>query len=152
MTLAQQQQFIALGLSSQATGLQSLEELAGATLRVDYSLPGWFEWRPWGPGWFQWVLPTGQGQRMPRPLLRERTREAALEAARRYYPPVAAAMVQAARFIWPQATEAQTAPQGAQIVPTALGLQIIYIPGASNQHILVVVDGSESHFRATWDE
>ena len=107
---------------------------------------------PEGQGWFQWVLPTGQGGRVPRPAVRERTRAAALEAARRRFAPVAAAMVKAARFLSPQATEAQLAPQEAQIVPTTLGLQIIYVPGASHRHLLVVVDGSESHYRATWDQ
>src|SRR5206468_1488276 len=82
MSLAQQQQFIAVSLPADGEGLQSLDELAGATLRVDYQQPGWYEWRP--RSWYRWVIPTADGKRVPRRLLRERTREAALQAARQY--------------------------------------------------------------------
>ena len=37
--------------------LQSLDELEGAALRVDYTVPGSFEWRTQGPAWLQWVVP-----------------------------------------------------------------------------------------------
>lgn len=97
MTLAQQQQFIA-HVDSQGTVLQSLQELAEATLQVDYTLPGWFQWHAptdlLGPGW---------PPLRPAPV-RERTREAALQAARR---------------LDPGATDAQ-------VVPTEADLAFIY--------------------------
>src|SRR5260370_42499353 len=59
MSLAQQQQFLSLALVPDGEPLQSLEELAGATLRGDYSLPGWFQWGD--PGrrvtWVMGVVP-----------------------------------------------------------------------------------------------
>ena len=58
-------------------------DLSGATLRIDYTQPGWFEWAQ--PEW---------GAVLPSPV-REHTREAALQAALR---------------IDPQATEAQIGP------------------------------------------
>ncbi len=87
MSLPQQQQFIALGVSSEDAPLQSLEELAGATLRVDYTVPGWFQWGdPDQMNLTRWVVPlepVPKGQRVLRPPVRERTREAALAAVRR---------------------------------------------------------------------
>jgi RNA polymerase sigma-70 factor, ECF subfamily len=147
MSLAQQQQYLAFAFPSDTQGLQSLEELAGATLRVDYSRPGRFEWRP--ISWYRWVMPTEAGTRVPRPYLREPSREAALQAARRYYPEIAAAMTKAQRRFFPQVTEAQLAPQEEQIVPTDLDLQLIYIPGSSHQHSIVIAGPGGDDWRAT---
>jgi putative zinc finger protein len=106
LTLPQQQQFIALALGRGTDRLQSLEGLAGATLRVDYSLPGGFQWRrPGEPSRSPW-------QMLEPPPVRERTREAALLAARR---------------INAQASDAQ-------IAPTDLALSIIYAP-APDAHL-----------------
>src|SRR5205823_3500055 len=44
MTLAQQQGFLTRALQGDETPLQSLEELAGATLRVAYTRPGGYQW------------------------------------------------------------------------------------------------------------
>jgi RNA polymerase sigma-70 factor (ECF subfamily) len=94
LTLAQQQQFISLGVGSSADSLQSLEELTTATLHVDYTLPGWFQWHApedrLGAGWPP-LRPA---------VVRERTREAALQAALR---------------LDPQATEAQVAATEADV-------------------------------------
>jgi hypothetical protein len=99
LSLPQQQRFIALGLGSRAEGPQpGLEEWAGATLRVDYALPGEFQWGgsppPGSPGRFN----------LAPPPVRAATREAALEAARRLDPRV----------------------DVGQVVPTELGLLISY--------------------------
>src|SRR5207253_8578665 len=61
MTLAQQQGFLARALPAQSEGLQSLAELAGAAVRVDYTQPGWYEWRPPPTWWPQWVVPLAPG-------------------------------------------------------------------------------------------
>jgi hypothetical protein len=75
MSLAQQQQFIArLG-----TELQSVEQLTNASLRVEYTQPGWFRWE-------------GPQEPAPSPV-RERTRAAALSAARRINPQVDTARI-----------------------------------------------------------
>jgi hypothetical protein len=98
MSLAQQQQFLSLALGSRADRLPSLRALDRAAMRVDYLLPGAFEWKapvkPDGPFWSTLV---------PSPV-RERSPAAALQAARR---------------IDPQA-------EPSQIVPTELALTIMY--------------------------
>jgi Putative zinc-finger len=110
MTLAQQQGFIALGLTSDAFRSNvdqpspGLEALSNATLRIDYTLPGGFEWvkpqQPDAPSW-QALLPSPA---------RERTREAALIAAQR--------------------VDRQVDP--GQIAPTELGLTLFYAMGSAD--------------------
>jgi hypothetical protein len=130
MPLAQQQRFIELGLKPNSDPLQSLEDLAEATLRVEYTLPGWFEWRA-GPEWLSWVMPITpgrDGRRALRPPVRARTREATLEAARR---------------IDPQA-------DATQIVPTSLNLAVLYVPGASNRRDIRHIGLDHDFFTETW--
>ena len=104
MSPAQQQQFISL----RAQNIQSLEELAGATLRVGYTQPGGF----------QWAVPEeaaslpGRGAIGVSPV-HERTREAALQAARRIDPQV----------------------DPAQIVPTTLALTVVYTLGSPRTRV-----------------
>jgi hypothetical protein len=75
MTLPQQQGFLSLAFGSHVDRLQSVGDLAGASLQVDYSPPGSFEWEmPKGPNEHRWMA----FRRLP---VRERTREAALQAA-----------------------------------------------------------------------
>jgi hypothetical protein len=123
MTLAQQQQFIALGLGDLANRIRSLEELAGATVRVDYTWPGWFQWG---------APPAPKGSLRPQIgpwRVRERTREAALRAARR---------------LDPQA-------DAAQLVETTLDLRFIYLWSSGGQRSLrfVYPGGGEAH--TPWD-
>jgi hypothetical protein len=146
MSLAQQQQFMTLPLSKGEMPLyESLEGLAGATLRVDYTQPGWYEWRP--PGRAAWVprppfsVPLGRGPRVKRlmmPRIRERTREAALQAAQRLDPQLRQALLQYVQLISPQIDEAQMVAQEAQIVPTRLGLAFAYIAGTSSDRNALV--------------
>jgi len=82
--LAQQQQFISLMIGSWTDALQSLEELAGAALRVAYTQPGGFEWPGLGPANVHLFRPSP---------VRARTREAVLEAARRIDPQVDPAQI-----------------------------------------------------------
>jgi hypothetical protein len=81
MSLSQQQQFIATR-SAQYNPVQSLEELAGATLRMAYTQPGGYQ--------------AARPEREPHELalVSERTREAALQAARRLNPQVQMAEIQ----------------------------------------------------------
>jgi RNA polymerase sigma-70 factor (ECF subfamily) len=136
MSLPQQQKFLAFALIGGS--LQSLEDLAGATLRVDYTQPGWYQWLQ--PGDFssrRWVIslePGPRGRRELMPPVRERTREAALQAARRLFPPVTDAMVAAYSRYEPDQTAAKLIPQPEQIAPTELDLVIVYIPGNTNAH------------------
>jgi hypothetical protein len=124
MSLAQQQRFLSLALGPQADRLKSgLEALAGASLRVDYTLPGGFQWakpaagEPTGrpPGRLPPGAPNWQAL-LPSPV-REKTREAALAAAHR---------------LDPQASEAQ-------IVPTELSITIIYTLGGASGRLAPVV-------------
>jgi putative zinc finger protein len=120
MTLPQQQQFLRLALGadgeSPAMGLQEL----AATLKIDYSVPGWFQWPARGA-----PDPSFPDSIQQRPSVRERTRAAALAAARKLDPNVTAAAV----------------------VPTALDGVVIYTVGtASTHHAVRVVSTSQSLF------
>jgi hypothetical protein len=140
MSLPQQQRFIAFGLEHDDRPLQSLDELAGSVLRVDYTQPGWFEWRPPGPDVLRWVVPVEPvpgGRRALRPPVRARTRQDALAAARRFDPQLQQAMRQVIHRLDPRA-EATTA-EDAEIVPTRLDLTIIYVPGDTNRRPLHIL-------------
>jgi hypothetical protein len=133
MSLAQQQGFLARALGSGGEGLQSFEDLAGATLRVDYWQPGWYEWRPPGPRHLRWLVPVNPGpdsHYVPRPRVRERAREAALAALRRVDPAIREAVRAAAVHDDPR-IERDYPCEEAQIVPTNLDLVTIYIPSTS---------------------
>jgi Putative zinc-finger len=145
MSLAQQQQFIANALYVHGEPLRSLDELAGAVLRVDYTKPGWFEWRAAALGPFRWMLPVEpgpQGRRVLRAPIRERTREAAWQAAGRAQSQVREALLRVARHYQLPIEETNSLLQKAEIeiVPTKLYLGIIYIPGSSNRRPLHLFD------------
>jgi hypothetical protein len=92
---------------------------------------------------FRWVLPEEpgpQGQRVLRAPVRERTREAALAAARRAEPQVRQALVMLARSQQLPEKEVDRSLQEAEVVLTRLYLTIVYIPGASNKHPLHVFE------------
>jgi RNA polymerase sigma-70 factor (ECF subfamily) len=146
MSLAQQQGFLARRWPAKLAGtntpnpasLPSLEELSGAVLRVDYRQAGWFEWRPPGPYLLRWLVPVDPGPHVrliPRPIVRERTREAALQALRRVDPQMRAAILAAAGRNDPRLLAAPMSDE-AQIVPTELNLTLIYAP--ARQSVLVV--------------
>jgi hypothetical protein len=148
MSLSQQQQFIANAIYVHGEPLRSLDELAGAVLRVDYTQPGWFEWRTAGEGPFRWVLPVEpgpQGRRVLRAPIRERTREAAWQAAGRAQPQVREALLQVSRHYRLPAHEASNLLQKSEIdiAPTKLYLGIIYIPGTSNRRPLHLFDNDD---------
>jgi hypothetical protein len=124
MTLSQQQGFMARALNQHPDDdrpLASLEELEGAAMRVEYTQPGSFQWRQ--PGeigtaqWFRVLEPGPNGRRALMPPVRERTREAALQAVRRMLPNA----------------------EPAQIFPTELNLEILYFPGVSNRRLIHLV-------------
>jgi hypothetical protein len=106
LTLAQQQQFIAFALGSGDDQPHTLEELAGANLRAEYTQPGWFRWE--APGAGRGAGSAGAGQAIGLSPVRERTRLAALQAAQR---------------INPEASEAQ-------VVPTELAVTVVYTTGS----------------------
>jgi hypothetical protein len=121
MSLSQQQGFLSRTLNSHPDDnkpLQSLDELAGAALRVQYTQPGGFQWqRPDWLGKARWIRelePGPQGHRVLVPPIWERTREAALQAVRRILPQVDAS----------------------EIYPTELDLVILYFPGTANTRLI----------------
>jgi hypothetical protein len=108
MSLAQQQQFLALATKSDFEPLHSLSELEGAALRVEYTVPGGFQWGdPARYGtWMNWVVavePGKNGRRVFRPILKGRTREEVLQALLQLDPKVREAAFQSP-------VEAQKAP------------------------------------------
>jgi RNA polymerase sigma-70 factor (ECF subfamily) len=153
MSLAQQQGFLTYGLRPLMPPLQSLEDLAGAVLRVDYTQPGWFEWRVAGPYWLPWIVPLEpgeRGRRALRPPVRERTREAALQALHRLDPQIREAVLQVARRFAPSGQDVQIASQEAEVVPTDLDLVFIYLPGASNRIVASLVGRRIDTGAMTW--
>jgi RNA polymerase sigma-70 factor, ECF subfamily len=135
MSLAQQQRYLALCLTGDP--LESLNELAGASLRVDYTQPGWFQWGAcgWSGRYTRWVVPlefTPQGRRVPRPPIRERTREATLQAVRLVDPELRQALLAATCRADPRLPLEAHVVEEDQIVPTTLDLAFIYIPGSTN--------------------
>jgi hypothetical protein len=139
MPLAQQQRFLSLGLDAQDEPLESLDELAGATLRVDYSLPGAFQWgdpRHPGAGVFtRWVVPLEpglRGRRALRPPVRGRTREAVLDAVRQIDPSLRQALADGMRRADSRLEAAPRVVEEDQIFPTQLDLTFIYIPGTTS--------------------
>jgi hypothetical protein len=133
MSLAQQQQFIAF---EALYTMPSLQDLQGASFRVDYSQPGWFQWGnpdiTWS--WWRWVVIVEhgiEGRWVPRPLLRERTREAVMQAVLRLDPKIREKAVHTRRTARPS-PEPDPTPLEAQVFPTKLSLTFMYFPSASN--------------------
>jgi hypothetical protein len=83
--------------------------------------------------------------------VRERTPEAALQAAQRISPEVRERMVHAERLLKPGVAEADLAPQPSQIVPTRLDLTVLYIPGASHARLITWTSTAGRNWTATWD-
>jgi hypothetical protein len=74
--------------------------------------------------------------------VRERTREAAVQAVRRVDPQIREALLQTMRRHDPR-LQAAPPDEEAQIFPTRLSLVVVYIPGASNpRRIYVLSEGS----------
>jgi RNA polymerase sigma-70 factor, ECF subfamily len=150
MSLVQQQGFLALGIRP-AVRLESMEDLAGAVLRVDYRQPGEFRWQP--PGWLQWFVPFEpgpSGRRALTPPIQGRTREAALQALREMDPRLREAVRQAAgRFAGP-GQEVQLVSEAAEIVPTELDLVFVYMPGATNKIAPILYGSSMNWNPGTW--
>jgi hypothetical protein len=142
MPLAQQQQFITFALEYADDPLQSLDDLAGSTLRVEYTLPGRFQWgAPTAWGYTRWVVPLEagpRGKRVLRPPVQERTREAAVEALHRIDPKIREALLQSMRRGDPR-VDAAPPDDEAQIVPTRLNLTVLYVPGDTNARTIHVI-------------
>jgi RNA polymerase sigma-70 factor, ECF subfamily len=138
MSLAQQQGFLARLRSPEP--LQWPEDLAGATLRVQFTRPGWFTWRvPGFLGWIAPLKPLQEGRRLFLQPVLEQTRERALQAARHLAPQISEAALQGLRRFDPQFDPAQILPDEGQIVPTELDLAIIYVPGSTTKHPTIVL-------------
>jgi hypothetical protein len=144
MSLVQQQGFLAHGIVRYQS-LQSLDELAGAVLRVEYIQPGAFEWEPAEMGtWLRWVVPLEpgpQGHRMLVPPIRARTREETVQAASRIEPRLREALLKGFRM---PAAKVDQVLQG-KINPTRMDLQIAYIPGTSNRLMPRMVSFASDH-------
>src|SRR5262249_39252390 len=118
----------------------SLEDLAGARLRVDYTQPGWYEWRMPGLASFYhampFAVPVEQDQRLhflSVPHVCERTREAAVAAVSRIEPRIRQALLLYVHSVNPQFEETQAGPLASQIRPTRLGLAVAYVGGTSSR-------------------
>jgi hypothetical protein len=105
-----------------------------------------------GRDWLQWVIPLEPGfggRRVLRPQVRERTREAALDAARRLAPTLSDRVVQALRRFDPRGEVIPMVPDASEIVPTSLELTLIYFPGNSNKRPIVWLTPSSSYANGT---
>jgi RNA polymerase sigma-70 factor, ECF subfamily len=157
MSLSQQQQFIAHAVQDHPLSgpFQSLEELAGATLRVEYTRPGEYQWGDPARAnhWKRWVLliePGRQGRSAPRPLIRGRSREAVAEALRRLGPEIRELAVKTDRFHGPEPEPEPPLPLEAQVFPTELSLTFVYFPSASNTRLLHIVRPNGNFWQHGW--
>jgi RNA polymerase sigma-70 factor (ECF subfamily) len=139
MSLAQQQAFFTRELPGQPE-LHSMEDLIGTALRVDYTQPGWSEWQPlWSLRWAVRPGPNKEGKWLPVPPVRERTREAALQALRRLDPQIREAVRATLQGLVDRGALPSTTafpPEEEQIVPTRLDLVTIYIPGTAKNRVI----------------
>jgi RNA polymerase sigma-70 factor, ECF subfamily len=145
MAIAQQQRFLANAFSDYPLWppIRPTEDLNGAVLRVDYTVPGWFQW---GNPAFSWhwsrylvvVEPGEHGRWMPRPPIRERTRDAAILAVRQVAKEIRNRAIHTLRDLRGRQDPEPDAPWEAQIFPTTLNLTVIYVPGASNERMVHV--------------
>jgi RNA polymerase sigma-70 factor (ECF subfamily) len=146
MSPAQQQRFLSRALDPEFYNSRafapkspptfSLDDMEGAVLWIDYTQPGGFEWVPHCPGpWQTWVMarePGPFGRREPRPPVRGQTREATLEAFRRFDPGLREAIYESLRRDGGSFTS--PADPSVEIFPVGLNLTFVYIPGASHKH------------------
>jgi hypothetical protein len=141
LTFAQQQAFFNRPVPGQPE-IHSLEELVGAALRVEYTHSGWFEWGPPQNSTLRWAVrpaPGAEGKWPTVPAVRERTREAALQALRRIDPQIraavqATALADAGRAVGPATVTLPSEER--QIVPTQLNLTTILIPGNARSRLI----------------
>jgi RNA polymerase sigma-70 factor, ECF subfamily len=145
MTLAQQQQFLSFAVHG--APLQTLQELDGAVLRIEYTQPGSFQWGE--PGWqgysTRWAIRLGPGRedrRVPRPFLVARTRQELLTAVRQIDAGLREALFQAARRDIPQGPDTLATFEEQQVFPTRRDLTFIYIPSATNARSITVYAGA----------
>jgi RNA polymerase sigma-70 factor, ECF subfamily len=156
MPRAQQQAYLARVFAREVWGteqLESLEDLAGAVVRIDYSQPGWYEWQPPGPYWLRWVVPYAKGPEGKRAFharVRERTREAALAALRQVDPEIREAVWQAAVRANPRLEGTAPPPDEEQIMPTRLDLATIYMPDTANKYHILFYMTRSSDWPRTW--
>jgi hypothetical protein len=139
MSPAQQKGFLSVAIGAPEAAELAPEELAGAALRVDYTVPGWYEWRVPGPSWLSWAVPLEpgpEGRRVFCPVVRERTREGALAALGRVDARLRAAVLRAARRADPRLRDAPP-PDDLQIAPTGTRLAFVYLPSATNRREFV---------------
>jgi RNA polymerase sigma-70 factor, ECF subfamily len=153
MSLAQQQQFLSLALNPKAPPLHSLEELAGATLRIEYTQPRWYQWGEtgWG-GPSRWVVPLEpgpKGRRVLRPSIRERTREAVLQAVRQVDPQIREALLVWRRRNDPRLEPVARVVEEEQIFPTKLDLTFAYVTGLTNARNLFIQGFDASGYPTT---
>ncbi len=106
---------------------------------MEYTRPGGFQWGEAGhPGqgnYTRWVIPLDpglQGRRVLRPIIQERTREAALQAVRRVDPDLRQALLEAVRRADLRLEPSLSVVEEGQIYPTRLDLCFVYMPGATN--------------------
>jgi hypothetical protein len=90
--------------------------------------------------------PGRQGRRVLRPSVRERTREAALQAVRGIDPQIREALLQHARREDSHVEASPHVIEEEQIFPTRLDLQFIYIPGTTNERAIRVKTPDSDNF------
>jgi hypothetical protein len=157
MSIAQQQHFLTHAFSDYPLWppIRPTEDLTGAVLRVDYTVPGWFQWGNPGFSW-HWsrylvvVEPGEHGRWMPRPPIRERTQEAAIQAVRQVAPEIRNRAIHTLRDLRGRQDPEPDAPWEAQIFPTTLNLTVIYVPGASNERMVHVAHRNGDSWHVLW--
>ena len=86
----------------------------------------------------------------PAPV-RERTREAALQAARRLFPQLQETLLRIERRLNPQVDPSELRFQESQIVLTRLNLTVLYVPGAAHSRLITWTGAGARNWTATWE-
>jgi RNA polymerase sigma-70 factor, ECF subfamily len=143
MTLAQQKQFIEYVTLYDRLDFDALPH---ATMRVEYTQPGWFQWAnpALAPHWMYYMVvvePGRDARWVPRPRVRERTREAVIEAVRRLDPMIQERALHTGKHPEPPV------PLEAQVFPSELNLTFVYISGASNGPLVHIIHRSGGNWQ-----
>src|SRR5207249_2870492 len=133
----------ALALSPEGAGLQgaplqSLEEFAGASLRVEYTQPGGYRWQPsrlqLGYPMVVPLEPGPRGRLTLLPPVQGRTPEEALQAAHRLDPRLREGLcrLDPEHQGDPSLPVSPVVPRAAEIAPTSLDLWLLYFLGPTS--------------------
>jgi RNA polymerase sigma-70 factor, ECF subfamily len=153
LSLSQQQHYMEIGMRYQKEPLQSLNELEGAVVRVEYTRPGEYVWIPPGPNWYRWVVPIvpgEQGRRAVLPSCRGRSPVEARDAARRLDSRLLEAILPEARRLRPEVQTPAAVVDAGEVAATSLDVIVVFIPGLTNRRNIHIAHLGADYHNSSW--